>query len=207
MRHSRGYTLIEILIALFIFAILSAIVVMAISNVFTADKSQTSKLKRLSEVQLAITLLERDLQQIINRKIIDSAGNKMNAIHIHGIKARDGIEFTRAGFVNPLGLQNRSSLQRVHYYLDNNALYRATYPVLDQTRSSVKQARLILTDINSLSWIFFDSNNNSYTTWPPTEKIGSQIPQAIEVTVRMNDVGTINRLFIMPNYEKQFTAQ
>ena len=44
------------------------------------------------------------------------------------------VTFTRGGWTNPVGIQ-RTELQRVSYTIENGALMRSYYPVLDATES------------------------------------------------------------------------
>src|SRR6185312_5679581 len=106
-RHDYGFTLLEIIIALFIFSIVSIIIVSALHNVLNTQAATEKKAARLAELQIALLLLSRDIEQTVNRPIVNASGM------LEGfIGSSHTITFTHAGFVNPFGQLQRSTLQR-----------------------------------------------------------------------------------------------
>ena len=65
-RH-RGFTLLEMLVAIAIFASLSMGAYQVLQGVLTSDEVAKRKEARLNELQLAFTLLERDITQMVPR--------------------------------------------------------------------------------------------------------------------------------------------
>src|SRR6202166_3953872 len=105
------------------------------------------------------------------------------------------LTFTRGGWTNPVGIQ-RSELQRVSYSIENGALMRQYYPVLDATEAVVPVKRQLIDHVKNFSLRFMDAGHNWQNGWPPiTSGAGSATtaprlrPVAVEVTIELDDWG------------------
>src|SRR5690625_440889 len=114
-RRHNGFTLLELLIALSIFALVSVIVFTGLQSSLDSRERTNLRADRLIEVQRALNCLRQDLEQAVPRAIRDQMGDfdPKNAFQ----QTLDGIAFTRGGRSNPLGLE-RSSLERLGYSLE-----------------------------------------------------------------------------------------
>ena len=101
----KGFTLLEILISLFVLSIVAAIITTGLNMVVKTQVRVEKKYRELAEVQLALTIFERDLQQIIDRPILDENGTTQAALQI----SENRIEFTCAGYSNPFSMNKRSN--------------------------------------------------------------------------------------------------
>ena len=106
--HSLGLTLIELLIALAIFAVLSAITHGAIRAALEARQRIEAESNRLGDLQRAMLVIERDVVQMVGRRIRDENGEALPALKSPGNGFRL-LEFTRTGWNNPTRA-NRSHL-------------------------------------------------------------------------------------------------
>ena len=129
-----GFTLLELLVAVAVFAILSAMAYGGLRNVIDNSRQTESAMQRLQQVQLAMLNLSRDFTQLSLRSIRDEYGNSTNYL-LSGQGSDIIIEFTRGGRRNPAELL-RSHLQRVAYKLEENTLSRLHWPHLDRTHRS-----------------------------------------------------------------------
>ena len=111
--HHSGFTLIEIVIALFIFSVISTITVTGLQQVIKSRHIVQDQIKQLSELQIAITVLERDIEQFIPRDIVNAEGVSEEAFIEDDVGGHRRLELTRTGYSNPLAQQNRSTLQRI----------------------------------------------------------------------------------------------
>ena len=78
MNRRHGFTLIEVMVALAVFAILSAMTSQALYHAFDTRARVNEQANQLNAIQLAMTLIRRDTQQIIERSIY---GNDMHIFH------------------------------------------------------------------------------------------------------------------------------
>ena len=145
IRRQYGFTLMEIMIAMFIFAIVMAMIVSGFTMVVRSNETLHEHQTRFSKIQLAVTIITRDLSQMIERDILDNDGTKLASI----ISDYNGhrFEFTRGGYVNPFASAKRSTLVRVVYRFENNGIIREVWPVLDRAPSTEPSRRLLLTNV------------------------------------------------------------
>ena len=131
MTVSKGFTLLEVLIAMAITAFVAAVAYSSLATVLSAVESTRESANRTFEINRAWMIISRDLRQFAPRAVRDEFGEGEPAMS-GGPVARFLLSFTRSGWHNPNG-HPRSNLQRVNYRLEDNILWRDTYPVLDRT--------------------------------------------------------------------------
>lgn len=196
--HQSGFTLLELLVALAIFALLSVMAYAGLSTVLNANQILDSNMQRLSEVQRSVTLLSRDIRQTINRAIRDTYGDSRQPLigtTTFDTLGTPAIELTRIGYANPLGTK-RSFLQRVAYRVEEDTLYRDSWRVLDQAQDSEADSLAICNEVESLAFRYLDQEDKWHEQWPPTdpEFQGAALPKAIEVSLELTDWGKVIRL-------------
>jgi general secretion pathway protein J len=198
LRYRSGFTLLELLVALAIFALLSVMAYAGLSTVLTANQVLETHMERLSEIQRSVTFLSRDIRQTVNRGIRDTYGD--NKQPLIGASEFDTlgtpkIELTRTGYANPLGTK-RSFLQRVAYRVEDETLYRNSWRVLDQAQDSEADALTICHAVEALQLRYLDRENNWHDQWPPIdpEYQGPVLPIAVEVSLTLTDWGKVVRL-------------
>ncbi|MAA75272.1 MAG: type II secretion system protein GspJ [Salinisphaeraceae bacterium] len=203
MIRQRGFTLLELLIAMAIFAIMSTMAYVGLNQVLQAKADIDERLERTRRMQTAVNLLQTDLNQIAPRSIRDGFGDAQPALLGTPTGSDAAIQFTRNGWRNPLQ-QPRSHLQRVAYRLDEeNRLHRLHWRVLDQAQDSVPVDTVILEDLESMEWRYQDSNAQWQDSWPPLQGGGqltqgnssTELPQLIELRLETGDWGELVLLF------------
>lgn len=194
----HGFTLLELLVAVTIFSVLSAMAYGGLRNVIDNSQQTDLSMQRLQEVQLAVLKISRDLSQLAQRRIRDEYGNSQDYL-ISGTGGDIFIEFSRNGRRNPAELQ-RSHLQRVAYKLEENQLYRLDWPHLDRPQEMQPYESVLLSDVESVSIRFLDRNNEWHDQWPPLNtnlqaNDMSESLSAIEFTLELTDWGEIMRIY------------
>jgi general secretion pathway protein J len=219
--RAAGFTLVELLVALFISAILFAMGYGALSQALSNREQVEQQAQRLLAVQLAVRTLEQDLELMQPRPVRDLLGNgylgplvyNANAltaqasasagagsVRYAGQLSQSLIQFTRGGWANPAGVP-RSELQRVGYLLRDHKLVRQYLPVLDADGTSILQERVLLEDVDAVTLRFMDASLTWQATWPttlgalgPAQDQLRMRPVAIEVTLKLKDWGTLTRI-------------
>jgi len=197
-RYPAGFTLLELLVAMAIFALLSVMAYAGLSTVLNANQILETNMQRLTEVQRSVTLLSRDIRQTINRAIRDTYGDPkpplIGATTLDTLGTPE-IELTRTGYANPLGTQ-RSFLQRVAYHVEEETLYRHSWRVLDQAQDSEADKLAICHDVKSLELRYLDQEDTWHEQWPPSDPDyqGVTLPKAVEVSLEFTDWGKVVRL-------------
>lgn len=195
--RSTGFTLLELLIALSIFALISVVAFTGLQSSIDSRERTTAHADRLIRIQKAFNFLRQDLEQAVPRPVRDQLGDldPTNAFE----QVPDGMVFTRGGRRNPLGLE-RSSLERLGYRLQDGRLVRSRWAALDQPPEPRVEELPLLEDVDAVSFRFLGPDKRWVEQWPPVNSAGqaAELPQAVEVTLELPDYGSINRIFLLP---------
>ncbi len=195
---ARGFTLLEVLIAVAIFAVLSALAYGGLSSVLNASMKTRLANEQLQSLQLAMSLIQQDMIQIANRPVTDEFGQPAPALK-SGSEFERIIEFTRRGWRNPAGAR-RSTLQRVAYQLNENTLERLYWRQLDRAPNPEMVRLPLLEKVKSLSFRYLGQAGAWREEWPPlTAAPGAPVglPRAIEMKLETEQWGEITRLFAL----------
>lgn len=196
--HQKGFTLLEILIALAVFAVIAVITSSALFTTFNTRAKINLQADRLSQIQLGMSLIQRDLQQLVAREV---RGNEMRLFPVL-VGLPKYTEFTRSGFVNPAALQKRSTLKRVALVCTKDSLLRRSWPVLDTPDRTAWQDKVIFTNLTSCQFSYINRNLQSFQEWRENmvnqEQRPEPFPKAIQLNVTFADWGNINLLFLVP---------
>ena len=191
-KTSYGFTLIEILIAILILSIMAVLMTRSLHVVMVSKERIDAANAKLEETQLAMAIINQDLQQFVNRPVVDNDGNPVDAFAVK--KETGDISFTRGGYVNPEGLNQRSTLQRISYQITEQELARVTWPVLDRVASTPSYRHVLVKNVNSLQWKFLANDQKLYTEWPRPDQ---KIPTAIEINLTLGDGKKIKELIML----------
>ncbi|MDH5393798.1 MAG: type II secretion system minor pseudopilin GspJ [Gammaproteobacteria bacterium] len=192
--RTQGFTLLELLIAMSIFSLISIMAFSGLRSVLFNKEIVDIELQRLSEIQRSILNLTRDIEQSVDRPIRDELGTTRPALSGGQNVDSTLLEFTRNGWRNP-ARQSRSQLQRVAYSFEDNQLIRQYWYHLDHLQDSQPVRRVLLTGVENIEVRYLDREWSS--SWPSlTQQAASPaLPRAIEITFELKGWGKISRLF------------
>lgn len=193
----NAFTLIEVLVAMAIFAILSALAYGTLSQTVLSAEILGDRMDRLQAIQRTIRMLADDMQQLSPRPVRDELGENFEPALNTGFRSGFAIELTRSGWNNPMVLP-RSTMQRAAYRIEDDKLVRYYWTVLDRTLSNEPVSVVLLDGVESLEFRFYQANGEFVQQWPPAEQSGPANvrlrPRAVEVILRLEDEGEITRL-------------
>jgi len=192
-RSDGGFTLIELLVALAVFAVLAGIAYSTLEATLDARAETETRNGRRADIMRALTLMERDMLQMTRRPITDEFGRVAPPLIIEE-RPVARIEFTRTGVPNPRH-EKRGALQRVAYLVEDDALVRRVWGVLDRTAQTTAFDERLLEDVESIG---FQVLQNDWTeTWPAETELGGQVveamPRAVRIRVELKDLGELVR--------------
>lgn len=190
----RGFTLLELLTALAIFALLSTMGYAGLQTVLQAQDRSRAQAEAFADLARAMTLLQLDLEQALQRPVRDQQGDVLDPLR--GAADQQGLELTRGGWFNPLRAPVPTP-QRVGWRVEDQRLLRFTWPVLDRAPDSSATETALLDQVQELRLRYLDRERVWHPTWPPpTDAL--PLPLAIEVTLEVAPWGTVRRVFRVP---------
>ncbi len=197
----RGFTLIEVLVALAVFGVLSALAYMTLGQTLSNADMLTERMDRLQAIQRTMSYLSSEFMQAAPRPIRDDLGGFEPALR-SDFSSDFALQITHGGWPNSAGVP-RSTQQRTAYRVEEEELVRYHWNVLDRTPSNVPVATILLDDLESLTFRFLQFNGEWVDQWPPvsmqTQSNTSLLPRAVEITLVLPDEGELRRIVEVAN--------
>jgi general secretion pathway protein J len=195
--RQKAFTLIEVLVALAIFGILSALAYGALGQTLLSAEMLNERMDRLQAIQKTMRHLSQDFIQLAPRPVRLELGDSVGPALQSDLRSKYAVELTRGGWSNPVALP-RGTLQRAAYRLEEDELVRYYWTVLDRTLSNEPIAVTILDGVEGLKLSYLLDNGDSIEQWPPPTAPGPlglrQRPRAVEIILTLQDEGEIRRV-------------
>lgn len=196
-RTEKAFTLIEVLVSLAIFGVLSALAYGALSQTLLSAEMLNERMDRLQAIQKSIRHLSQDFIQLAPRPVRLELGDSIGPALQTDLRSEYALELTHGGWNNPLALP-RGTLQRTAYRLDDGELVRYYWTVLDRTLANEPVAVTILDGVDSLLFRYLTDSGDWTEQWPPPTAPGPlglrQRPRAVEIILTLEDEGEIRRI-------------
>jgi general secretion pathway protein J len=193
----RAFTLIEVLVALAIFGVMSMLAYTALGSTLENADYLGDRMDRLQAIQRTVRYLSSDLIQAAPRPVRSQIGDRFDPALESSLSTEFAIELTHGGWGNPAGLP-RGTFQRVAYRIEDGELLRYHWTVLDRTYANEPIVTVMLDDVESLYFRFYSASGEPSEVWPPVSQQGGQglriLPRAIEIVMTLPDQGEITRL-------------
>ena len=201
MRYMRGFTLLELLIAIAIFALLGLGTYRMLDSVLRTDSATRSNELQLRELVRAMAAFERDLLQVVARPVRDPFGDPRPALLGEEVGGA-AVELSRAGWRNPLG-RVRAGVQRVRWQLSGERWQRRYWSVLDQAQDSQPQVQQALQGVTRLQLRYLDGVGGWHDSWPApggqADEALVALPRAVELVLEHRRYGELRRLLRLPD--------
>lgn len=176
-----GMTLLEILVATAILAIISGMAFMSLNNLVAAKQTLDDKNSDLNQQNLAFFQFQNDLQMALSSQQIMSDLKQpefmANSQSITLLKYKS--------MLAPINRNNNrqsrsvhSPMLRVRWYVRNNTWYRATQPAAAPLTANQWQERAMLT-LDRFNCSYRNVSGQTQTAWPNEQRQYSQLPQQI----------------------------
>ncbi len=188
---SSGFTLLEMLLALSIFTLVSFAAWQILSTVSTAQKVQSDNARRLYALDYAFLHLKKDLRQLVDR---GEKGREGGERYSTFLRAEPGtgntsLSFVRTGWRNNDQRLPRSSLQRVYYRLNGDTLERGYDRLLDTPGNTGPEYRPLLPGVKKVKFRFFTNGQ-----WQDNLR-ESAFPEGIAISLDFVRGGSVERRF------------
>ncbi|MGI2123189.1 type II secretion system minor pseudopilin GspJ [Shewanella baltica] len=192
----RGFTLLEMLIAIAIFAMIGLASNAVLSTVLTNDEVTRTFSTRLKALQQGFGAIERDLAQMVARTPRLLEGGRGSTVFQTGNDILDSeseaLVFYRLGWLNPDGLLPRGSLQSVAYVVHEGRLERWYFPYPEPEFGAEPIKTVVIDKVLSVEYSFFMDDK-----WERKVE-ATKLPKAIAMEIEIEGLGKIQRKFLLP---------
>lgn len=185
----HGFTLVEMLIALAIFGMLTAAGVALLSVSARTQETSDRLLAELGEIRRVSALMTADMAQAAPRLWRDGDGRPQRAFT--GLPSGDALlSFVRRGREIGEGLP---TLQRVGYRVEAGQLRRLAFDRVDGGGEAV--AVPLLDGVRTIRLRYRDRNGAWSDDWQPSD--GTRLPAAVELVTDTERHGLIRQVFVV----------
>jgi general secretion pathway protein J len=210
VKQRDGFTLVEVMISIFIAAVMFSIGYSALNQGLIGNDALKDKQARNTEIQRGMRVIAQDFAQLAARAARDTQGTgQLQPAFSADNRDNTLVVFSRTGWSNPAGIQ-RPAEQRVRYRFIDGSLVREHWLSLDAALAAEPRQRIILTRIKTAEIRFLDPVSRTWhTEWPINTANGPISPAiidetllprplAIELTLVFEDWGRVQRVFEVP---------
>ena len=180
--NSKGFTLIEVLVSIVILSIIAVVSTNFLQSSVEARDESSKKLQNIKELNIASSILRRDIRQIINVPMRDYFGNNLKGNFL-AATASDSLVFTT--LVN--ASYSTSRIRRVEYLYQNNALIRKQYYADNPYSYDEFFETTLLEDISEIEFSYLGTSK-WYASWPIDLITQRKIPELIKITFTRNNL-------------------
>ncbi len=167
-----GFTLVEVLVALFIFSLLSAATLAVLTTTLTSKAQMADKSTLMKQRASLRILMKADFVNTLAIAKTDEYGQP-SPVQFAGGDIGNGalLQLSRTGWDNPGGIERRSNLQAVEYIFEKGALIRRVRARFNAVTATQTYDQVLLMGLEQAKFTFFDGeqwNDNWVTGAPPT---------------------------------------
>nr|WP_275402246.1 type II secretion system minor pseudopilin GspJ [Serratia marcescens] len=193
----RGFTLVEMLLAIALFAMLSLTALTVFRGVLKNDEITQRKSTQLTQLQRALAIVERDLTQAQARAPTGDkrwpAAPEFAVLQTAGEEGGDfQLLLIRNGWPNPQARLPRATQERVAYRYRQGRLERLSYPNLSSPQAAARSV-LLLSEVTRFQLRFYRQGE-----WLTAWRAGGLLPQAVEVAIDTPALGEVRRIVTLP---------
>lgn len=196
--NSAGFTLLEILVALVIFSLMSAMAYRGLTTVLQSRTHLAQENQKWRAVAMLFARMEKDLSMLAKRPIRDPGD--LSAAALIGKTTAPGAQDALLMFTR-MGLSEQANTLagplRFGYRLRGDSVEQLIWPVLDAAPRSLPNTHILLEHVSNLEIHYLDHFGAWHASWPLAGN-AQDIPSAVQVTLELKSKERITRVFALP---------
>ncbi len=182
-KASRGLTLIELMVALTVFAILGTLTYRGTNEMFTSNQHIERELERWREINRAFQIIESELFQVVAPQATPAAAS------LPPMSLRDAAGSQELRFLSLAG----GGPERIGFVFQQQRI--------DWTRQAMGVAApverdTLIEDVADVRWLFL-SKSGWVETWPVDDDANEALPSAVGLELTLPEVGTVSRIYAL----------
>jgi general secretion pathway protein J len=186
MRADRGFTLMEVLVALVLMTLFAVVSYRALDAVLQGQRRATAEMDRWRELAAAFAWMEADLSNAVIRP--DPHNPLQNGFH--AVAEADGdVQFE---LVRRLPEDADTGLQRIGYRCAGAALERLVWPDVNDPAAAPRPFAL-LDSLRSCAIRYLGEGGQWLAVWQ--QRTGNSLPRAVELSIGDADGAVIRRVW------------
>ena len=197
MYRPKGFTLVELLVALAIFALIAGFAYRGLDAMLQSRVALEQDSRKWRDASIFVARLDRDLAAVLARPVKGESGTKLAAVSssIATSGPAEGLALTRSG--SPLQQNMLAAPQRIAYRLRNGAIERLSWVGLDAAPREEPTAVAVLQPVAALTFRFLAPTGEWRPAWglPGSD---DSLPAAVEATLQLASGERIVRLVDLP---------
>ncbi|WP_319535938.1 type II secretion system minor pseudopilin GspJ [uncultured Vibrio sp.] len=194
----NGFTLIEVLVSIAIFASLSVAAYQVVSQVQRSNLLSQERTARLNELQRTMVMMDNDFRQMALRRTRTDGEAAASQLIFWSDYLLDsdakGVMFARLGWHNPQQQFPRGEVTKVGYRLKGETLQRIWWRYPDTPVGQQGIVTPLLTQVEAFDIRFYDGEQ-----WKSDWDSNDSLPKAVSVVLTLKDYGKITRTYLTPD--------
>ena len=187
--HSRGFTLLELLIAISILALLSVLGYRAISSLTDSEVRLTEEAARWRTLEQLFTRLEADMRKAQPRAIRIGGGSEPAWLGTTDAEGNAELRFSRSG--TEFAVEAGSAGQRIGYRFRGSAVEVVYLPYFDIAPSTPSTVYALADGITHFRVRYLGPTGDWSDRWPI--RSDQPLPRAVRVELELHQGETVER--------------
>jgi len=193
----RGFTLLEVLVALAVFAIVTALAYKGLDSIATTRQRLDEEMRMWRRIELVFDRISLDVTQVAPRTWKNSAGKEISPVL--GTTSTSGsqcqLDIIRFGS-DHVPIHVRYSLQKGNFTLD--LVPDADTLITSSGGADHYGSNVLLDNVKRCDMAFMDTKNDWQSHWPLSTTVTKDRPRGIRLRLTLADQGQFERMYYLP---------
>ena len=198
-RRQDAFTLVELLVALAIFAILAGFAYRGLNTMLEGRVALEQDSRKWRDVAIFVGRVERDLSAVLDGRVAIGAGGTplmpLSSL-VESTSSTEGLALSRSG--SPLQASALAAPQRIAYRFRDGTVERLTWGGIDAAPRDEATAVPVFGNATGLAFRFLDPQGEWRTSWGLPGSGQKALPAAVEMTLTLASGEKIVRLVDLP---------